>query len=277
MANKLYLIVEDQNGNDHKLHYQLADNPIAEEWIKKIKHASRIPLDQFYTSKNEKNINQKEINLAISKDIEMLNNTVGRIYDIKLEYDQNDCNLLHALTVKHQYEYNLETRDIFHRLHRKIHLLEGVFSNSIKHWLDVEWGEKGGPLTTQYKQSPYQYYDLEMLAGNIYQLWAEFGKTPYVYWKNKDMNNEEHFINNCKPHSTFRPGFSLCINDINYETFNEEFEKWFDKYRRVWQEKYNVADISAYGHGGVLLATPIDNKFKNYSELYNVKSIKLID
>jgi hypothetical protein len=277
MANKLYLIVEDQDGNDLQLYYRLADNPVAEEWIKKIKHVSKIPLDQFYTSKNEKIIDQKEINLVIAEDIKTLNDTVGWVYDIKSEYNQKDCNLLHAFTVAHQYDHDVKVRDIFHRLHRKIHLLENVFSNSIKHRLDVEWGEKGGPLTTEYKQSPYQYYDLKMLAGNIYQPWAEFGKTPYTYWKNRDADNDEHFINTCKPHITFRPGFSLYINDITYEDFNEEFERWFDRYRQLWQKKYNVLDIAPYGHGGILLATPVDNKFKNYSELYTVKSIKIID
>jgi hypothetical protein len=277
MANKLYLIVEDRKGNKHKLHYQLADNPIAKEWIKKIKHASKIPLDQFYTFKNEKNIDQKEIIFAISKDLKILNDTIGWIYDIKLEYDQNDCNLLHTFTIKHQYEYNTEVRDIFHRLHRKIHLLESVLSNSFKNWLDVDWGEKGGPLTTQHKQSPYQYYNFEILAGNIYQTYAEFGKTPYVYWKNKDADNKIDFFNTCKPHKTFRPGFSLCVYDVTCESFNEEFEKWFDRYREDWKKKYAVPDISAYSHGGILLALPENNEFKNYSEIYTVTSIKLID
>jgi hypothetical protein len=277
MTNKLYLIVEDHNVNDQQLYYQLADNPIAKKWIKKIKHASKIPLDQFYTSKNEKNINQKEINLAISKDIKTLNDIIGYVYDLKLEYTQKDCNLLHAFTIDHQYEYDIKIRNIFHRLHRKIHLLENIFSNSIKNCLDVEWGEKGGPLTTQHKQPLYQYYDLKLSAGNIYQQWAEFGKTPYTYWKNKDIDDEQHFLSTCKPHITFRPGFSLCINDITYEDFNEEFERWFDRYRQLWQKKYNVPDIASYGHGGILLATPVDNKFKNYSELYTVKSIKIID
>ena len=36
MTNKLYLIVEDLDGNDQQLYYQLADNPIAKKWIKKI-------------------------------------------------------------------------------------------------------------------------------------------------------------------------------------------------------------------------------------------------
>jgi len=275
--NKLYLIIEDRNGNDHQLYYHLADNPIANEWVKKIKHASKIPLDRLYTSKNDRNIDKKEIYTAITEDIKILNNIIGQIYDLKIEYDQNDCNLLHGFTVAHQYDYDVNVRDIFHRLHRKIHLLENIFSNSNKPWLFVEWGEKGGLLTTQYKESPYQYYDLEMLAGNIYQLWAESGKTPYTYWKNQDSDNVEHFINNCKPHTTFRPGFSLCINNITYKPYDKEFEKWFDRYRQVWQKKYNVPNIAAYEHGGVLLATPADNKFKNYSEIYTVKSIKLID
>ena len=276
MSNKFHLIAQTQDGASHQIPYQLANNPIAEEWIKKIKHISKIPLDPIYTSRNDVTITKEIVNSNITKDINLLNSVLGKIYDIKSEYTQQDCNYLHSFTIEHQYKQTLETRNIIHRLHRQLHLLEDRFNVEYKQqWILAEWGEAGGPLTSNYKKSPYDYYDLNMVAGNIYHLWAEFGKTPYTYWKDQDVDDIDHFINNCKPHTTFRPGFALCIDDYVEKSYDAEFEKWFEKYQSIWEETYNAPTISPYSTGGVLLANPLDQF--DFSNIYTLTAIKLID
>lgn len=278
MSKKIYLTVQHQNNKDYKLIYDLADNPIAEEWIKKLKNIHRVPLDRVYTINNDKAVTKEEVTQEIIADITTLNNMIGKIYDIKTEYNQLDCNLIHGFTVSNQYSYIPEVRAIFHSLHRRVHHLENLLENSELSWtwLQAEWGEKSGPLTTKHKVSPYNYYETKIKAGNIYQPWAEFGKTPYTYWKNKDLDNVDNFLNNCKPHTTFRPGFSLCTIDRDYSLPILEFESWFDAYRSAWQERYNAPEMSAYSKGGVLLATPAENYDIIFSELYTIKSIGFI-
>jgi hypothetical protein len=129
MSNKFHLLVQTQDGNEHQLQYQSADNPIANEWMKKIKHISKLPLDEIYTSKNDSTVTKKLLNSNISKDIELLNNSIGKVYDVKPGYNQQDCNLLHAYTIDNQYTHPSEIRNIFHRLHRQIHLLEDMISD----------------------------------------------------------------------------------------------------------------------------------------------------
>jgi hypothetical protein len=275
MSNKFFLTVEDQHNAEHRLEYRLADNPIAQQWIKKIKHIHKVPFDRVYSTPNTKIATKEEINFEISADITLLNGLVGNVCAVKDQYNQSDCNLLHAFTISNQYGHTIEVRDIFHQLHRKIHQLEMALSLSDNSWLPCEWGEKGGPITTMHNESPYQYYQLNMLAGHIYCQWSEFGKTPYRYWKDRDLDEVDHFLANCKPHVTFRPNFSVFIKDVDYNYVDPEFEAWFARYRQAWEEKYSADKLSVYGHGGVLLAEPADNQFDDWSQLYLIKSINL--
>jgi hypothetical protein len=276
MFPKFYLTVQDQAGINHQIQYQLANNPIAEQWFKKIKHIWRIPPDDIYTTTADHNISKDSLNGTISLELESINNIIGKIYDIKTEYTQNDCNLLHAFTVSNQYSYSKDVRDILHRLHRTIHRLESVLSGKKynEYFLPGEWGEAAGPLTTPYTESSYQYYTKQMKSGTMYHLWAEFGKTPYEYWRNQDSPDATYFINNCRPHVTCRPGFSLCIKDTAYNTPDPNFEQWFNKYRDIWQVAYGTDPESPYSLGGVELAKPIDNQF-DYLTAFKITSIKV--
>lgn len=276
MSPKFYLTIQTHDGNNYQIQYQLDENPISLEWFKKIKHIWRVPLDQVYTTVNDNTTTSADLNKIISTYILELNESIGKVYDIKEEYTQTDCNVLHSFTVKDQYHHPVEIRNIFHKLHRKIHHLELLLSNQgvNQYSLAADWGEKAGPLTTKHKQSLYQHYTLEMLAGNIYHVWVEFGKTPYEYWKNQDDPKVNHFIDNCKPHTTFRPGFSLCTKDKTFDPVDEDFESWFDDYRDAWQKTYNADPMSAYSQGGVQLARPVDNQF-DYATAYKIISIDL--
>jgi hypothetical protein len=116
-----------------------------------------------------------------------------------------------------------------------------------------------------------------MKAGNIYHQWSEFGKTPYRYWQDQDVDNVDNLLTNCKPHVTFRPNFSVFIKDVDYNNYvDPEFETWFVRYRSAWEEKYHADELSVYGHGGVLLATPADNQFGDFAQTYLIKSIDLL-
>jgi len=275
MSMNFFLIIQDQQGTDHRLEYHLANNPIAKKWIKKIKHICKVPINQTYSKKNDPTLAIDTVNFAIASDIKLLNDMHGKIYDVKTEYDQVDCNLLHSFIVEHLYDYNPEVRNIFYKLHQTVHVLEKILYN-FPESCTAEWTESAGPLTTIHTESPYNYYDLNMSAGNLYSQWGEFGKTPYRYWHDKDRDDIDHFLATCKPHVTFSPSFVMFPQavDYNYNT-NKEFETWFEKYQQAWVEKYNADQLSVYGLGGVLLATPTNNSFDDFSQVYSIKSIEL--
>lgn len=274
MSTQLCLTVQHQNGNDYQLQYELADNPIANAWIKKIKHVSKVPLDPGYTYSNDRDVKEQQLNDQMAKYIQTLNIALGKIYDVKSEYNQIDFNFIHSFVVSNQSQYAVPERNLLNKIHKIVHILEQAKIE--KTCLCVDWGENAGLLTGTYQQSPYDYYTLNMQAGNIYSKWAEFGKTPYMYWRDNDLDDQEHFLKNCKPHTTFRPGFYLQIKNETYGAVNEKFDQWFDRFRVAWEKKYQAHKLSEYGQGGVLLATPCPEQIDIFSEIYTVKSIKLM-
>ena len=275
MSTNFFLTVQDQQGKDHRLEYQLANNPIAEKWIKKIKHICKVPIDQTYSKKNDPTRTLETVNFSIASDIKLLNDINGKIYDVKTSYNQNDCNLMHDFIIEHHFDYGPEVRSIFYKLHHTLHVLEKILYN-FPDSCTAEWTEKAGPITTLHTESPYKYYDVNMSAGNLYSHWNEFGKTPYRYWHDKDRDDIVHFLDICKPHMTFSPSFVMFPRDVDYTyRTNKEFETWFERYKQAWVEKYNADELSVYGLGGVLLATPTNNRFDDFSQVYSIKSIEL--
>jgi hypothetical protein len=248
---KLNLRVIDINDNPHEFIYTVYDNPVAQVWYKKILHLYRIPLSQHYTSKIKKP-SLDEICALISQDLMVLNEKIKIDYPIKQKYDQQDCNIIHDITISTQYGYPPYIREIFHTLHRNIHKLEKEIQHSSINHIIAGWGEKEGLLTTKFEKLPYDLYEYCM-PGSISLIWSEFGKTPWRYWKDSEIDNTQHFLKTCKPHQTFRAQFALSLQQSPRD-FDVEFKLWFDAYRDAWQQNYHCDWTPLYQWGGVPLA-----------------------
>lgn len=269
--NKLKLSVQDVHGIDHDLIYILDTNDIASVWYKKVRHLNRVPLSEHYTFKCRLAPLEK-INQSIREDLDKLNVLINLNYPIKASYCQEDCNILHAVTVSTQYNYSPEIREIFHSMHRDIHSLEYHIQKTKFNKIYAGWGEKEGPLTTKFESLPYDLYQ-RSIPGTINLIWAEFGKTPWQYWKDRDLDNIDHFLKTCRPHRTFRAQFSLCLWESS-DSFDEEFEKWFDSYRDFWQQRYGCGWIPLYQWGGIPLAYP-ETHF-DWKSVETIKSIQTL-
>jgi hypothetical protein len=254
MAHKLKLSIIDIYNNNHNLFYLLEENSIATAWYKKIKHLYRVPLSDHYTFKTRQ-MPLVGLNHMISQDLMKLNELIKLNYPVKESYDRYDCNTLHDVTVSTQYDYSIDVREIFHRMHRNIHSLEySIQETTTFHSIYAGWGEKEGLLTSNFDRLPYDLYR-PCDPGTINLCWGEFGKTPWHYWKDQDLNNVEHFLKTCKPHMTFRAQFNLSILESPTQ-FDSNFEQWFDSYRSVWQQQHGCDWTPLYQWGGIPLARP---------------------
>lgn len=253
MVSKVKITVQDFKKQSHIIEYVLSNNPIAYTWYRKIYHLHRVPLSKQYTS-----VRHKEpiiqINAQITNYLLQLKETVGLNYTIKESYDQTDCNRLHSITLSTQYNYSPEVREIFHTMHRAIHKLEHHILNIVDNSIHIGWGENEGPVESKFELLPYQWYE-NVQVGNIYLSWSEFGKTPYQYWKNHEIDNQEHFFKTCKPHKTFRALFALILEE-HKQQFSDGFDQWFDQYRIEWELKYGCGWLPLYEWGGVPLGYP---------------------
>ena len=271
MSIQFSLVLQNRQEQEQEIRYQLVDNPIAQQWFQKIKHLVRVPLCRHYTSVADTPATNQELYNIISYDIKKLNEILGPVYEIKNEYNQNDCNAIHALTVYTQYQYSPKIRDIFHHLHRQVHRLERNFNNIVQNRVHIGWGEKEGLLKTTFTESPYPYYNKKLSPGNLYMMWNEFGKTPYTYWIDRDLDNVEHFMATCKPQITARAEFVLCYRSITHQEFDTNFYTWFESYRLPWMEKYGIVWTPTHEYGGVPLATPVmDYDFLNINTVQSV-------
>lgn len=270
--NKLNLTVLDNNSVIHEITYQLEDNDIARRWYKKILHLHRLPFSEHYNN-SVSSLSTLQINHSLREDLNKLNNLIDLNFPLKGSYDQNDCNILHSITLSTQYSFDSKIREIFHKMHRLIHELESKLNEQNKKSLYAGWGEKEGPLTSNFDSLPYKFYK-ESLPGCLSLKWAEFGKTPWEFWRDGEKNDLIHFLETCLPHVTFRAQFSLTLSHQTL-TFDEKFYTWFSEYKDVWYKKYQIDWNPLYQWGGIVLAVP-DKSFDwlQINKILNIKPIK---
>lgn len=271
MSTKLNLKICDSSDNIHDLVYTLANNDIANAWYKKILHLRRIPLCNYYTYKTSKK-SLDELNLSITQDLQLLNDLIDLNYQIKQCYDQQDCNHLHDITVSTQYNHSPEIRDIFHRMHRNIHCIEEIIQKFKLDKIYAGWGEKEGLLESKFREPPYELYQF-CSPGTINLTWSEFGKTPYQYWSDHDIDDVTHFLKTCKPHNTFRAQFVVALSNPP-NGWPTEFDQWFDQWKEAWQATYGCDWIPLYEWGGIPLAYP--EKDFDWSLINTVVSIDIL-
>jgi hypothetical protein len=277
MDDQFKLTVEvDQNPTE--IFYHLADNPIAHSWFKKIRHLQHVPFDPFYSTGYLPKINSvTELNSVITDYLTKISKETGLSLPISTTYTQHQCNQLHSLVVEYQYQYNIEVRNLFHYVHRKIHDLEEILINQQKYpyLVKAHWGEKDSLLHSSFPADPYQWYETKMTQGSLYLVWIEFGKTPHGYWKDQDLDSFEHFFQTCCPMKTFSAAFALCQQNIQCnDPFEPEFETWFDRYRPEWIRRYGHDWLPEYSRSGVLLAEPLTQI--DYSKINQISKIQTI-
>ena len=265
------LVIRDKSEQEHKVSYRLTDGSIPMMWMRKLKKIYRVPLDDDYT-RYAGRLSEQQLVESIVDSFNQLNSMIHlgnrQITDVTLD----DCNWLHDLAVQKQNSYSYEIREIFHHMHKNIHLLEEIRGYYESPFLEVGWGEREGLMKGIFKEDPYQHY-VPIVRGNLYLTWSEFGKTPYIYWKNKDDDDRDKFFRTCKPHRTFRMHFSLCIKDHDQKTLEPEFYEWFEKYRDEWMQRYGIDWTEFHQLNSILLATPISSM--DFSSAVNVSGIWL--
>jgi len=242
MNADLRLVVRTADQALHDVYYQLADNVVAKKWFEKIYYLQDVPLCGFYTNDLARQPTLEEINQGITDDLIRLQALDLPELDqlsIKTSYDHDDCNLIHHLTVRYQYGFDLHTRNIFHSLHRKIHLVEIILEGYPITSIVTGWGENEGLLDQEFPCNPYDLYEATLPIGTLFLNWSEFGKTPYRYWLDHDISDVDNFLANCRPQRTFRAQFSLVLEPTTVQDFKVGFEKWFDPYRPHWRAQWN--------------------------------------
>jgi hypothetical protein len=241
-------IVFNNNNKKQELLYNVVLNPVSERWIKKIKYLSRIPHSTLETT-----------GVSFAQDIEKIHQEFCKFADVeynKIDYnEQQSLNLLHNLYVKnHDRLSMIKNNDILYKFHNTIHELEDQKTGT--HFF-IGWGVKEGPLTEKFMCN--EFYKKSMSKNNIYLPWSELGKTPLIYYRDKEPSDINRLCELSKPHITLRAKFTIAIKNFNVIDFPAGFEEWFTPFKQKWLDHYKIKDWRVQDeYAGVLLAEPED-------------------
>lgn len=234
MANKSFKIIfTDKGKRTVDIDYTLNQTSLAEKWFSKITHLHRIAID------------------TVESELEDVSN-LGLIYEefcnfagltkvpLQKNLNQRTYNMLHKIYEdNHDRLKGRRENGIIYKFHHAIHAAEKNYGESRKK-LHVGWGVKEGPLTQYMNCQPF--YEESIQRNNLYLPWAELGKTPYMYWNNREPNDPERFNQLCKPHTTFRAKFFVALFDIEPMPFPNQFNQYFNQFKSQWLKKYNIDD-----------------------------------
>jgi len=225
VKNNKFKIIFD---NDIDVDYRLHDSELAEKWASKIKHLQNVPID-LIESHIEDFSDIKGIYAEFCK--------FANIEPIDLALlDQRKLNQLHQIYEEHHDRLSrLKDNTILYKLHHSVHFHEG---GTTEKNINVGWGKHEGLLTKQFKC--YNFYEGSIIKNYIYLPWAELGKTPRTYWKDKEPNNQDRFNTLAKPHTTFRAKFFIASEDKKPAPFDANFVEWFGNYKQEWFAHHGV-------------------------------------
>ena len=243
--NKFSIIFSEKTSCD----YTLADNLIAEKWFAKIKHLKNIPIDPI-ESKLENLSNLQEIYEDFCKENQI---KIKQFENIK---DQSVLNELHKLYEDNHDKLSRINSKILYKFHQAIHSAEESGTNRKN--ITVAWGTKEGPLAEQFNCNPY--YAEELKQNNLYLRWTELGKTPLTYWQNNEPSNQTRINELCKPHTTLRAQFNICLEDFKPKTLDQNFVEWFAQYKDAWLKHHKIAKWDGIDEYSAVLLAHADHK-----------------
>jgi hypothetical protein len=168
---------------------------------------------------------------------------------LDIAIDQSKCmaqddkylNELHKIYETH-YNGNPDWLDF----HETIHLCQRFFYPKKNYVAFLDWREKAGPLIKTFEPEWSCYRTTKLHKGDVYVEWNELGKTPYMYWQEKEPNNASRINELVKPWLNFRPKLAIAMHDMDLLDDHKvvEFTNWWKDYQDSWCKKWNITNWS---------------------------------
>jgi hypothetical protein len=170
-----------------------------------------------------------------------------------LEFDQTHFNDIHKIYEQH-YDGNPQWLDF----HEHIHMCERRTGTTKT--LVIDHREKAGLLEKKFNIDWMKDTVTNVKTGDVYIRWAELGKTPYVYWKNREPNNLDRICELAKPWIKLRPKLTVALEDYNFfDRYNiEEFNHWWKDYEKSWCQYWNIPSWSITDIASVSVIGKVD-------------------
>jgi hypothetical protein len=156
-----------------------------------------------------------------------------------LDCDDEYFNTLHKI---YELNYNGDPRWLDY--HETIHRCQRFFYKEKRQLVTLDWRENAGPLIKDFDTQWTKYGTTKIKKGDVYVEWNELGKTPYMYWIEKEPSSLARINELVKPWSKLRPKLTIAMQDMDLLTgyHNIEFLDWWKDYQESWCKQHNLSN-----------------------------------
>lgn len=167
-----------------------------------------------------------------------------------LDRDDDYFNTLHKI-----YESNYNGDPTWLDYHENIHFCQRFFYTNKRQTVTLDWREKAGPLIKEFDPQWTKHGTTKIKKGDVYIDWNELGKTPYMYWIEKEPNSLARINELVRPWSKLRPKLTIAMQDIDLLTGYQdiEFLDWWKDYQEQWCKQYNLSDWTIEDMSGIVV------------------------
>jgi len=234
------------------------NNPISQYIEKSFRHLQHLPIPFHIYDYIKRHITDKDllytnlINSAAHLGIKVETRQLG---------DQKYLNELHKI---YEFGYN-KGSNVWLEFHEMIHFIESLNNMNqrmIKDQFEINYRDQAGPLEKPFDRTYLKHSTHTIDKGTCYCHWSELGKTPYQYWMDNEPDDIARICTLAKPWTMLRPSFTIALEDIDFKLSQkqeQEFNKWFSKYKKQWLEYWKLDSWSEHEMNAVIPIGKISN------------------
>lgn len=222
------------DGTEFTIHrYQTYLDPIVDRWFH---HLSKVDIPYRFWD-NLSSIKNTSL-LSLSQDLIKHAKFFAIDVDPNLISNQIYLNQLHEI-----YEKYYDGKPDWHDFHENIHAIERKLDRHVAlPVLEINYRQLAGMLKKRFE---YSWIDLgrnQVAAGEVYLAMDELGKSPLVYWTDKEPDDLDRICQLAKPWIWLRPKIHIALDDINFMSADvpDEFFAWWNKHRESWCKHWNI-------------------------------------
>lgn len=216
-------------------------SPVTDVLQQMFKHLQRVPLD-FKPWDNPYYCHGMQYSQTVDM-LEIFANRLNLVIDRSLCLDKSDWyfNELHSI-----YQQNYDGSPAWLDFHEMIHVCQRFFNLDKPQVCVLDWRERAGLLIKDFNRDWLSLGQTTVRKGDVYVEWNELGKTPYMYWIEKEPHDQSRINELVKPWSKLRPKLCIALEDtLLYDSArSDEFCEWWETYEAEWCRQWGLLSWS---------------------------------
>lgn len=176
----------------------------------------------------------------------------ARRLDMELDPSQLDqqgyLNHLHQI-----YERGYDGRREWMAFHESIHAYELLLLDIVPEVAWLDYREQAGQVQIPITDELLATSVAQVCAGDVFVAYAELGKPPYTYWRDREPDDIDRLCELSRPWTNFKPRIGIALADRNLHPADwQDFLAWFEPRADQYWAGVGVAPRPVEQQQGVL-------------------------